>query len=119
MSYAAGQVTITQSPTQTISLPFTPTWARFTVSAKGSDSVTHFSFGATDGTNQSNQSTYGDTTGGKSVTSTTKLISHYERVSGTITEVLSASFNSFVTNGIKLNVTTINTSYPVTLEVGN
>jgi hypothetical protein len=119
MSYVTGRVTISGTPTQTIVVGFQPTWARFTVGGKGSDTVTHFSFGATDGTNQSVQSTFGDTTGGASFNSGSKLISHYERVSGSITEVLSASFNSFTATGIKLNVSIANTGYSVTLEAGN
>lgn len=59
------------------------------------DNVAHFSQGFTDGTVQRVDSTFADTTGAKTVKSTAKVLSHYERVAGTITEVIAASFVSF------------------------
>lgn len=119
MDYNTGRVTIGSTPTQTVIVGFQPTWARFTVTGKGTDTVNHISIGTTDGTHQNTNSTFSDTTGGLSVSTNTKVISHYERVSGTIAEVLSASFNSFTSTGVEINVAIANTGYSVTLECGN
>lgn len=119
MSYATGRFTLSATGVTTLVVGFQPTWARFRVTGKASDTVDHLSLGGTDGTNMNCGSTYMDTTGGASFDVNTKVVSHYERVSGTITEVLGAAWDSWATNGVKLNVSTANVNYKVTIECGN
>lgn len=119
MSYATGRFTLSTTGLSTFAVGFQPTWARFRVAGKTSaDAVTHLSLGGTDGTNQNCGSIFTDATGSSSFDVSTKVVSQYERVSGTITEVLAASFDSFVATGVKLNVSTANTGYRVTIECG-
>lgn len=121
MRYWAGPLTLSATGIgKQFALGFQPTWATLTVCGKSSDTASHKSRGVIDNTNyQYCQSTFMDTYGGKSVNTETKCVSHYERVAGTIEEVLSASFNSFYVSGIKLDVTIANSSYPVLIECGN
>ncbi len=91
---------------------------QLTAGAKGgSASVNQFSIGNADGTRQNFVATYSDSTGHKSLRSNNACIVHYERVSGTITEVLRASFTSFDADGFTLNVTTANANYTVNATV--
>lgn len=118
MAHASGRFTLSGTGLSTFALGFQPTWANFRVTGKAGDTVCHGSWGGTDGTNQNCGSTYMDTTGGASFDVNTKVVSHYDRVAGTITEVLSASFDSFVATGVKLNVAIANTNYKVTIDCG-
>lgn len=121
MKYWAGPLTISATGVgKKFAVGFQPTWAILTVCGKASDTACHTSRGVIDTTNyQYCQSTFMDTYGGKSINTETKCVSHYERVAGNIQEILSASFNSFYTTGIKLDVTIANTSYQVLIECGN
>lgn len=119
MAYATGRFTLSTTGLSTFVLGFQPTWATFRVTGKAADTANHMSLGGTDGTNQNCGSTYMDTTGGASFDVNTKVVSHYERSGGTITEVLSASWDSWTATGVKLNVATANTNYKVTIECGN
>jgi len=121
MTYYAGPMTISSTGTgKQFDVGFQPTYAKLTVCGKSTDNVSHMSVGVVDESGyQYCQSTYQDTTGGKSTNTDTKVVRHYERVSSNITEVLSASFNSFYASGIKLDVTIANTNYPVLLECWN
>lgn len=120
MSRVTGLITLTGTGLKTISVGFQPTWARLEVCAKTTpQGFSHTSAGETDGSSQFVLSTFQDTTGGYSVNSASKVVSHYERVGGTITEVLAASFDSFTASGIKLNVITGNSAYQVLLTCGN
>lgn len=121
--YWTGRFTFAGTGSQTITVgTFQPTGAKVTIGGKNAgDAFTHMSIGQTDGTRQNVQYTYGDTTGSSSGTSNTKIISHYERVSGVITEVFSAAFTSFGTSGangtVTFSVTTNDTAYEPTIEV--
>lgn len=77
----------------------------------------HISIGSGNPTFQRVDSTFQDTTGGKTVSSNGKVVSVYERVSGTITEVLSMSIDSFTATGVVFNVLTANVNYDVFIEV--
>lgn len=97
-----------------------PTRIRFTVGAKGgSSTVNQGAHGACDGTNQFVLTWFSDGTSSQSTTSASKCVSIYERVSGVLTEVVAASFNSFTANGVKLNVTTASSNYQVFVEAEN
>lgn len=119
MAYFTGRLTLSATGLSTFVIGFQPTWARFRVTGKAADTTNHASLGGTDGTNQNCGSTFMDTTGGASFDVNTKVVSHYERSAGTITEVLSASWDSWTATGIKLNVAIANTAYKVTIDCGN
>ncbi len=101
-----------------------PTWATLTVCEKSTtDTAAHTSEGkilvTPNYTRQRCQSTYADTSGADSFNSSTHCVQHYERVSGSITKVLSASFDSFTSTGIKLNVDIPNADYQLLIEAGD
>lgn len=119
MSRITGALTVTGTGIKTFNLGFQPTWIRFVVCSRTSaQTYSHMSIGETDGTTQLVASTFQDGSGGKSVNSLSKVVSHYERVSGAITEVLAASFDSFTATGFKLNVAIGNPNYQVFITAG-
>lgn len=100
---------------------FRPTRLRVRVSKKNgtTETVIHLCLGATDGTNQNCSYIYGDGTNFTSDDLNTKIISHWEKVSGTWTEVLSATFKSFDADGFTITTVAGNANYKVTFETGN
>lgn len=91
---------------------------QLTVGGKsGNSAVTQISIGNADGTRQNCISAFGDATSHKSTRVNTHCIQHYERVSGTITKVLEASFVSFDADGFTLNITVANVNYSVNATV--
>lgn len=118
MAYFCGTTTQGTTGIKTINVGFQPSRLNFTVCQKfgTNEPYHHLSVGRADGTRQSVNSTYQDTVDGLSLNSTAKCISHYERVAGTITEVLAASFDSFTATGFKINVTIPNASYQIFVE---
>lgn len=122
MSYYCGRVTISSSGNNSFSGPgFQPTWIRIRVSQKNgvTETCSHLCIGSADGTRQNCSSIYSDATSSKTVDSGTQLISHWERVSGTLTEVLAATFGSFDASGYTINASVPNSNYKVTVECGN
>lgn len=82
--------------------------------AGSSDSVCHSSDGLATPTQQCCKSIYADTTGAKSQQTFSKCITHLTRVSGTITEIISATRQSLATTGqFTLNATAVNASYTI------
>jgi hypothetical protein len=118
MSYYAGTVTYGSTGLKTLNIGFQPERINITVCQKfnTNDGYHHLSVGRADGTRQSVNSTFQDTAGGISINSTSKCVSHYERLAGVITEVLAANFDSFTATGFKLNVTTANANYQLFIE---
>lgn len=82
-------------------IPFLPKRVSFYMAQGPSspDTVAHYSHGEMTSTKQMAHSIYADTTGGKTVSSFAKCVSHLKRVSGTITETTTATFVSFDNNG--------------------
>lgn len=97
---------------------FKPSYARFTLSQKTgtTEGFIHFSQGWTDGTNSSCHSIFQDATSSQSKEFTNQVISHWNRVSGTLTEVIAATFVSFDADGLTLNFSAITTGYHVHFE---
>lgn len=101
----------TATGVKTLSLGMRPTRVRFTVSQRdgAADTVAHGS----DGTVIDNgtatwpecESFYMDTTGGASFRFDDRIVSHYQRVGGVITEVYRINFDSWTATGMKVNVT--------------
>jgi len=124
MSHVIGTVTL-GSPTglTTVVLGFQPIACRLTVSSKGGEVYAHMSIGAADAANTAVfNSIIQDTTGGKSTQGAAtqgRVVSLYERVSGTLTEVLGVNFDSFVSNGVRLNIVVPHSGYQVMLEAWN
>jgi len=122
MAYWAGAITLSSTGTaKSFPVGFQPTWAEFRVGQKSgtTETVNHLSLGEVDTTGyQYCTSTFTDASGSTTVNYSTKVVSHRER-SGGIVEVLSASFNSFYSTGIKLDVSIANSNYPVVLRCGN
>lgn len=121
MSVFTGGLTISGTGSQSYTgVGFQGNDLQLTVGGKsGSSTVTQFCIGNADGTRQNYVASFGDGTGHKSTRSNSFCILHYERVSGTITEVLKASFTSFDADGFTLNVTTANANYSVNATVRN
>lgn len=116
MGYKIGTVTYSSNGLKTIYLgtPTQPTSADIIVQNKygvNEGVIRHVSIGHADSTGQRVTSYFKDATGQASFDSTSKIISHYERVGGAITEVMAATFDSFTANGIKLNITNANADY--------
>ena len=121
MSVFTGGFTITGTGTQSYTgVGFQGNDAQFTVGGKsGSSTVTQSMIGNADGTRQNCVTVFGDGTGHKSTRTNTVCISQWERVAGTITEVLRASLTSFDADGFTLNVTTANSNYTVNSTIRN
>lgn len=119
MSYWTGGVTVSGTGSQSFTgIGFQGTGITFRVGAKsGSSSVVQHAIGSADGTRQNCESVFGDASGWKSQRTNSKCIVHYERVAGTVTDVLDFAFTSFDADGFTLNVTTSNTNYVVDVVV--
>lgn len=120
MAFGTG-VTSTPSTTGNRSvtgLGFQPAYLRFTLCQKTgvSETFVHLSEGSTDGTNQRCVSVFQDSTGSKSLESTALCIDHMNRVTGTITDVIKASFISFDADGFTLDYTATISGYHVHYE---
>lgn len=117
MSYRIGIITLGSTGSKTVNLGISsaPTSVSFIVQNKAgtAESVKHVSIGSAT-TNGQRTTSYFKDTGSPSVYDVTnKCISHYDRVNGSIIEVLSASFVSFTNNGFTINVTKANVDYDV------
>jgi hypothetical protein len=120
MSYFRSSASYGTTGTKTINVPFTPTGYRLTTSALfngGDTSTMHYSEGFANSSAQRCHSLFSDSTGNQSIYSISKVLSHYERVSGVITEVLSLSHSSIGTSSISFTVNTANANYQVHIEV--
>lgn len=103
-------------------LTFLPNYLRFTISQKLSttQNFVHFSQGWTNGTNSSCHSIFQDATGSSTKAYTNRCINHLDR-SGTINEIIKATFVSFDTNGggdfgFTLNFTASDANYQIHFE---
>lgn len=119
MNYYAGTISHGSTGIKTITCGFQPVSAKITVSAQFSttDSVLHKSEGWTNGTNQFYNTIFSDATGRQTISGSSKMVSHYDRVAGTITEVVNVTFNSFTATQFKYNVNTANANYQLFVEV--
>lgn len=77
----------------------------------------HLSVGSGNPTLQRVDAIFMDTTGGKTTSTNAKIVSVFERVAGTITEVLSMKIDSFTATGVAFEVLTANLNYDVYIEV--
>jgi hypothetical protein len=93
---------------------------RITVGAKsGTDALGHMSVGTADGTRQNYVSTYADGTTFQTKQGNNKIISHWEDVGGTMTEVVAGTFDSFTATEGKFNLSAVNNNYTLVVELWN
>jgi len=106
---------------KTTTCGFQPIGIRVTISSKGGETYTHFSQGQADNSGYTTCHAFiQDTTGGKTVKfagNNGQIASVWERVSGTLTEVFAATFDSFTATAGKINVTTANSNYQCNIEL--
>lgn len=124
MGYKIGTTTFSTTGLKTLNLgaPSTPVSASVVVQNKlatNEGALKHVSIGETDGTNHKCTSYLKDGSSPSFDTQSTTgtLVKVYEVVGGVNTVVLEANFDSFTANGIKINVVTANSSYPVYIKV--
>lgn len=127
MSYYNTTAAYATTGVKTITTNFQPVNVRLTVSQKytGTQTYLHYSMGAgglvdvsgTPTMRQHVDSVYQDSTGSQTVSSDSKVVSFYDRVSGTLTEIMAASIDSFTATQLKLNFTTVNVNYNIFIEV--
>lgn len=123
MSYYAAWVTL---PTSTgnfsmTSLPFTPTWARFTTGGKasGSDTASRHGVGFTDGTNEMATATLNSSTGYYTRSYHDNCVVILNTPGGVLAPKALASFVSFTTNQCTLNFSATDNEYEMLVEFGN
>ncbi len=123
MSNFFGGFTIVNTGVQTYSgVGFQGTEIEFFCGSKNgsSTSVDQQLIGSVDSTSYNQAKTwFRDSTGFKYIEYTDRCISVWERVSGTLTEVIRASFHSWTADGFKLNVTTANANYTIEARIRN
>lgn len=118
MSYYTARTTYGTTGIKTINCGFQPAGMRLTVAGKASSStVVQFSQGVSDGTRQSYESLYSDSTGRQTKDGNTKMISHWERIAGVLTEVYSVAFDSFTATEGKFNIGTVSNNYSIKIEL--
>lgn len=107
------------------SLPFTPTWARFTTGDKygqNSNTEARHGVGFTDGTTQVATAIIANSSANGSRNKTDKCVIAMSTPSGTPSESVLAHFVEFPTNGCKLNFTTVppvNDDFVIFAEFGD
>lgn len=101
-------------------LTFLPNYIEFWIGQKTntSETFTHYSTGCANGTSQMAHSIFQDITGGKTESFFNRCINHKNRVSGTITDIITATFVSFDDNGsgdygFTVNFTAVDANYKI------
>lgn len=119
MAYFLETVTHSTTGVKTRTIGFQPQALRITIGKKVGVTVNSIqqSVGVSDGTLQYVDSIYGDTAALATKRDTAKLVSQWEKVAGTWTEVVAATFDSFTATEVKYNVTTGNVNYQFQIEV--
>jgi hypothetical protein len=118
MSYYTTRAAYGTTGVKTITCGFQPVAMRITVSGKGSNApVVQLSTGTADGTRQNYEAIYWDGSGGHTKDGNTKIISQWERVAGTLTEVVAGTFDSFTATEGKFNLSAANNNYALKVEL--
>lgn len=120
MAWEIGSQTLSTTGLKTINMGFAsaPTSVMIVVQNKyatNESTVKHVSIASTDGTNHNCASYFkkGTDPSSKQRFTDGTVIYVQEEIGGVIQPVFQATFNSFYTNGIKLNVSQANSAYPV------
>lgn len=119
MGYKIGTVSYGTTGLKTINLgtPSTPTNVTLIVQNKlgvNEGTLKHVSIGTSNGTTHRCTSYVKDGAGTAfDFDTSTKVISHYELSGGSPLEVLSATFDSFTSSGVKINVAVASNAYSI------
>lgn len=104
-------------------LTFLPSYLRFTICSRTgtNETLVMYSDGFTNGSSQKAFSVFQDSTGARSRTFTDRCLNHLNRVTGSITEIIKATFVSFDDNGggdygFTLNFTAADSNYTIHFE---
>lgn len=120
-NYYTGYLTITTTgPVTLTSIPFQPTYARFSVGKRSNvleNSDARWGQGATDGTAQWAVATLANGSGNWTRNYTDHCIAALTSPSGTITRSFSAIFTSFNSDGITFNVDNCADDFQVYIEL--
>lgn len=99
---------------------FMPSSLEFVIAQKTSvnETFAHYSSGSSNGTSQMAHSIFQDASGGKTESYFNRCLNHINRVSGTLTDVVVATFVSFDNNGggdygFTLNFTVADPNYKI------
>lgn len=106
---------------KTVACGFQPTGMRISVGAKSGSSATtnQKSVGTSDGTRQSYISNFSNANFNQTKQGNSKMISHYEEVAGSLTEVIAGTFDSFTATEGKFNLSAANNNYTLIIELWN
>ena len=97
---------------------FNPTNLIVSVSGRGGlNTAMQYCYGMVDSSGtQCYDSIFADSTSRQSKAGSNKLISHYERIAGVLTEVINISFNSWVSGGFTWDVNLASSNYVIHLR---
>lgn len=92
---------------------------RVTVSSNsGTETINHKSVGMVDDSGwMTYHSNFTDGSGSQTKSGIDRIVSHFRRVSGVVTEVNSGTFHSFNPTNTKLNVTKVTSTYEWNIEI--
>lgn len=106
--------------TSVTGLTVLPNFLEFTISGRfgTTETIVQYSTGFTDGVNDLAHSIFQDSTGSRTKAYSNRCINHFQRVTGTITEKLVATWVSFDNNGggdfgFTLNFTAADSNYQI------
>lgn len=118
VNYFYGTVAFSTNGVKAVTVGFQAIGYRLTIGEVfgGTDNFVHMSVGGTDGTDHYCNSTYKDNTGGLTRTVDNRVISHFERVAGALTEIMEASHDSITATQIKFNMLLANIDYNIQVE---
>lgn len=121
MAYKRGIVTATGTGTKTLPTSFTPTGYRVTVgpSSGGPDGFLRRCNGGYDGTNQTCTWMFADNTIQDNDMINNKVITTKYNNGGTLADDMVASHSSLGATGAVINITTLNSSFPIEYEAWN
>lgn len=119
MNYFIGTISHGSTGIKTVTVGFQPKSLRITVGSQfgNVDTIEHKSEGFTDGTAQYYHSIFSDGTGRQTISGNDRIVSHFDRVGGVLTEVLRANISSFNATQVKYNIITANANYQLFIEV--
>lgn len=122
MAYQVGSFSNATTGNVSVSgLTFLPSYIQFEISSRSGTNETTIlrSSGFTDGSLNKNHSIFQDATGARSRYYNDRCIGHLARVTGSITEIIKATWVSWDTNGggvfgFTVNFTAADSNYPIT-----
>jgi hypothetical protein len=123
MAYKRTTISFGTTGVKSVSSPFVPVGCRITLGSKvnATDPCNHLSIGNSNGTTQSYHSTFSDGTSHQTKSGTNKIVSHYERVAGVLTEKVVARIDTVAApwsaTDIQFVVDTADANYQFHVEI--